>query len=217
MVGKGVLMECLKHPEVESVLVINRRPLGTKHPKLTEIVHANFNDLSAIAGKLAGFDACFYCVGVVSLRITEDEYHQITHDLTVYIAATLLEINPGLTFIYISGWGSDNREKSRVMRMRVKGKTENSLLALPSGKCYMFRPGYIQPRDGIKSRTTAYRLMYSLFAPLYPLLKSLFPKIVTSTRHVGKAMIAVALNGYPRKIAENRDITELARKARDLL
>jgi len=212
MVGKGVLYECLKHPGIESVLVVNRRPLGMEHPKLKELIHLDFNDLSAISEELTGYNACFFCLGSVAVSIKEDEYRRITHDMTLHMAATLLKINPDITFNYISGLGADRTESSRIMRMRIKGETENALLALPSNRVFIFRPGYIQPKNGIKSSVRLYLVMYTLFAPLYPLLKITFPKIVTSTDQVGKAMINVGIGGFSKEILENRDINHLAKK-----
>ena len=212
MVGKGVLYECLRHPEVESVLVINRRTLEINHPKVREIIHQDLSDLSPIREELGGYDVCFFCVGSVSLKISKEDYYHVTHDLTLHMATTLLKINAGLTFIYISGLGADSGEKSRIMRMRVKGEIENSLLALPLAKAFMFRPGYIQPKHGVRSSNTLYRVMYSLFAPLYPILKWLFPKIITSTELLGKAMINTALAGHDNPIVENREINLIAEK-----
>lgn len=212
MVGKGVLYECLKDPGIESVLVVNRRHLGIEHPKLKELIHLDFNDLSAIREELTGYNACFFCLGSVALRIKEDEYRRITHDMTLHMATTLLKINPDITFNYISGLGADRTEKSRIMRMKVKGETENALLALPSNRIFMFRPGYIQPKNGIKPSVRLYLVMYTLFVPLYPLLRITFPKIVTSTDQVGKAMINVGIGGFSKEVLENRDINHLAKK-----
>ena len=209
MVGKGVLFECLKDPRVESVLVINRSSLGMNHPKLKEIIHSDFFDLSPIRKEFTGYNACFFCLGVTSFRMSEEAYHKITHDLTLHMAHTILELNPDLTFIYVSGTGTDSSEKGRVMWARVKGKTENALLGLSFKNAYMFRPGFIQPKDGIRSRTKLYNALYTIFTPLYPILNRLFPRYITSTDRVGKAMIEVTQKEFSKKHLENRDINEL--------
>ena len=206
MVGKGVLYECLESNDVESVLVVNRQALGIEHNKIKEIILNDFHDLSSIRDQLQGYNACFFCLGISSVGLSEEKYHKVTYDLTLHFANTLQELNPDLTFIYVSGEGTDSSEKGRMMWARVKGKTENALLGMPFKAAFMFRPGYIQPMRGIKSRTRAYNALYFIFKPLYPLLKWLFPKHVTTTDNVGKAMIAVTLNGYKKKWLGNGDI-----------
>ena len=208
MVGEGVLHECLLHPDVESVLVINRKPCGVKHEKLKEIIHKDFLDLSSIEDQLSGYNACYFCAGVSSVGKKEDEYKRITYDLTLNLAKTLLKLNPDMTFCYVSGVGTDSTEKGRSMWARVKGKTENDLLKLPFKAAYMFRPGYIQPIKGLKN---AYKI-YKVFTPFYPLLKMLFPKYVVSLEEVGRAMINVTLFGSDKKILECRDIVKLSKK-----
>ncbi|MFI5237978.1 MAG: NAD-dependent epimerase/dehydratase family protein, partial [Ignavibacteriales bacterium] len=176
MVGEGVLHECLLHPDIESVLVINRKPCGVKHNKLKEIIHKDFFDLSSIKNQLAGHNACYFCAGVSSVGKKEDEYKRITYDLTLNFANTLVKLNPEMTFCYVSGVGTDSTEKGRSMWARVKGKTENDLMKLPFKAAYMFRPGYIQPTKGLKN---SYKI-YKVFTPFYPILKTLFPKYVVS-------------------------------------
>jgi len=210
MVGKGVLLECLDHPDVESVLLINRNSIGMQHPKLVELIHKDFHDLSSIADKLSGFDACYFCMGVSVIGLSKDAYHKITYDLTMHFANTLVGLNPDMTFCYVSGTGTDSSEKGRSMWARVKGKTENAILALPFKQAYMFRPGYIQPMKSIRSKTMAYNLVYMVFKPLYPVLKLMMPGFVTSTVAMGIAMINVVLYGYNKKQLENRDINSLA-------
>ena len=210
MVGKGVLLECLENKEVESVLVINREPVGISHKKLKEIIRTDFYDLSGIRDELAGYNACFFCLGVSSFRMSEAKYTKITHDLTINFAETLLELNPEMTFCYVSGTGTDSSEKGRSMWARVKGKTENELLKMPFKSAYMFRPGYIHPMKGIKSKTRLYNALYVVFKPLYPILNFLFPKYVTTTVNTGKAMISAAITGYEKKHLENEDINKLA-------
>ena len=206
MVGKGVLLECLESAEVEAVLIINRRPLGIEHVKLKEIVHGDFHDLSSIKTELEGYNACYFCLGVSSVGMKEESYSHVTYDLTLHVAEILVELNKDMTFCYVSGTGTDNSEKGRSMWARVKGRTENALLALPFKAAYMFRPGYIQPMKGIRSATKLYNAMYMVFKPLYPLFKSLAPKYVTSTVQVGEAMINSVSKGYEKKFLENLDI-----------
>ena len=210
MVGKGVLLECLESAEVESVLIINRRPLGMEHAKLKEIVHGDFHDLSSIRSELGGYNACYFCLGVSSVGMKEESYAHVTYDLTLHMAEILVELNKEMTFCYVSGTGTDSSEKGRTMWARVKGRTENALFALPFKAAYMFRPGYIQPMKGIRSATKLYNALYVVFKPLYPLLKSLFPKYVTSTVQVGEAMINIVSKGYEKKFLENRDINVVA-------
>ena len=216
MVGQGVLFECLRNPEVELVTTVGRTPagepmanllrkLGLSGSKLHEIVHRDLTDLSPIEDELVGFDACFFPLGVSSSGMKEADYDRITCGLTLAAAQTLGRINPGMTFIYVSGAGTDSTEQGSVMWARVKGRTENALLRLPLS-AYMFRPGIIQPLDGIKSKTTAYRIGYSLMKPLLPLLHWALPNQVFSTREIGQAMLTVAKRGYVNRILETRDI-----------
>jgi len=205
MVGQGVLRECLLDPDVRSVLSIGRSPTGQQHPKLRELVHKDLLNYSAIESRLSGFDACFFCLGVSSGGRKEADYERVTYGLTLAAAETLSRVNPGMTFIYVSGAGTDSSERGRVMWARVKGRTENALLRLPL-KAYMFRPGLIQPLDGIKSKTPAYRILYGLAKPLLPLVRWAFPNQVLSTREIGQAMLAVAKRGYGKRIMETVDI-----------
>lgn len=208
MVGQGVLRECLLDPGVEQVVSVGRSATGQQHPKLREIVHANLLDYSEIEKDLAGCDACFFCLGVSSAGMTEEQYSRITYDITVAAATVLARLNPQSTFIYVSGAGTDSTEQGRSMWARVKGRTENAILKLPLKAC-MFRPGMIQPLHGIKSKTGWYRAFYALTAPLLPLLKILVPDSLTTTEQVGRAMIAVARKGAPQRILETTDINRL--------
>jgi uncharacterized protein YbjT (DUF2867 family) len=203
MVGQGVLRECLVDPEVEQVLALGRRVCGVENPKLREIVRPELFDYSDIEHELAGYDACFFCLGVSAAGMNEEQYTKITYELTLAAAKTLAKLNPNMTFIYVSGAGTDGTEQGRSMWARVKGKTENDLLKLPFKAAYMFRPALIQPMHGIKSRTTAYRVGYAIAAPLFPVLKALFPRYVTTTEDVGRAMLRVAKQGHPNSILEN--------------
>jgi uncharacterized protein YbjT (DUF2867 family) len=211
MVGQGALRECLLSPEVESVLAVGRAATGQKHEKLREIVLADVQDLSGVRDQLSGRDACFFCLGVSSAGMAEATYRRLTYDLTLAVARTLVEQSPGMTFIYVSGAGTDGSAGGRSMWARVKGETENALLALPFRAAYMFRPGYIQPLHGVRSKTRLYRAVYAVFAPLYPLLRRIFPRYVTTSEDVARAMIEIARHGSPRPVIENRDIAELAR------
>ena len=208
MVGQGVLRECLLDPDVEGVVAIGRGVTGQQHPKLRELQHNNFLDFSAIEDQLSGFDACFFCLGVSSAGLTEEQYERVTYGFTLAAARVLARLNPGMTFIYVSGMGTDSSESGRVMWARVKGKTENELLRLPFLAAYMFRPGAIVPLHGVKSKTKLYRVFYVLLGPLLPILNALFPKYVTTTEKIGRAMLNVAKRGWPKPVLENYDINK---------
>ena len=208
MVGEGVLHECLLHSDVESVLVINRRPCGVKHEKLKEIIHKDFFDLTPIENQLAGYNACYFCTGVSSVGKKEEEYKRITYDLTINFAKTLIKLNSNMTFCYVSGSGTDSTEKGKIMWARVKGKTENDLMNLGFKDAHMFRPGFIKPTKGLKN---AYKV-YKLFTPIYPVFRKLFPKYVVTLEETGLAMINVTLFGSGKKILECKDIVELSKR-----
>jgi uncharacterized protein YbjT (DUF2867 family) len=204
MVGQGVLRECLHDDGIQQVLAVGRSSTGQKHPKLSELEINDFMDITPWEETLTGFDACFFCLGVSSVGMSEDEYRKISYHYTLSIAQTLVKWNPDMTFIYVSGTGSDSSEKGRVMWARVKGKTENDLLKLPFRAAYMFRPGVILPLHGVKSKTKLYRVMYECLRPFYPVLRRL--KTVTTTEQVGISMIQVTKFGYANHFLENRDI-----------
>ncbi|MFY9823657.1 MAG: NAD(P)H-binding protein [Thermoanaerobaculia bacterium] len=206
MVGEGVLRECLEDPRVESVLVVGRNRVRLTDPKIQEILHADFLDFKPIQSQLAGYDACFFCLGVSAAGMKEADYRRLTYDVTLAAAAALVEVSLNLTFCYVSGEGTDSTEQGRAMWARVKGKTENALLRLPFKVAYMFRPGYIQPLKGVRSKTWWYQAFYTVLAPAYPLLRRLAPKYVTTTVNVGRAMIRVAAEGYPQRILGSKDI-----------
>jgi uncharacterized protein YbjT (DUF2867 family) len=206
MVGEGVLHEALKHPDVESILVISRRSCTVKHHKLKELLHTDFFDYSTIGEHLRGFNACFFCLGVSSVGMNEQDYSRITYDLTMQAARTLSGFNPDMTFCYISGTGTDSAEKSRNMWARVKGKTENYLTRLPFKAVYLFRPGLMKPTKGQKNVKPLFKVL-GLF---YPLWKVLSPKNVCTLEEVGLAMIQAAQTGYTKQILENKDIAQLA-------
>jgi uncharacterized protein YbjT (DUF2867 family) len=212
MVGQGVLRECLLDPEVETVLAIGRNATVQQHEKLHEIVHNDLSDLSAIEGKLSGYDACFFCLGVSAVGMNEEAYTRVTYDLTISVAGTLAKLNPAMTFIYVSGAGTDRTERGRMMWARVKGKTEKALLQVPFKAVYMFRPGYIQPLHGIRTKTKWYGAVYAMLAPLYPVWKWLFPKYVTTTECVGRAMLNIAKRGALKSVLENQDINNICRE-----
>jgi uncharacterized protein YbjT (DUF2867 family) len=210
MVGQGVLRECLADPEIEQVLAVVRPGADLpKHEKLRVLEHADFHDYSKIADELAVNDACLFCLGVSSAGMKQAAYEKITYDLTLAAAEAMLARNPKMKFLYVSGAGTDSSEKGRSMWARVKGRTENALLRLPSGGAFMFRPGYIQPRHGVKSKTKLYRVFYVILGPLYPVLKLIIPRWVTTTDIVGRVMVRVAKQGAPKPILSNRDINAL--------
>ncbi|MFD7230313.1 NAD-dependent epimerase/dehydratase family protein [Streptomyces sp. NPDC059881] len=212
MVGQGALRECLRDERVSDVLVIGRTELGVEHAKLRQIVAPDLAELMTrtdVVNELSGYDACFFCLGVSSAGMTEEAYRRITYDLTLTVARALSGRNPGLRFVYVSGQGTDSTEQGRSMWARVKGRTENRLLELPMDT-YLFRPGYIQPMHGVRSRTRLYRALYTVGAPLYPLLRRLAPNQVTTTETLGRAMIAVTAAGAPRPHLGTREINAAA-------
>jgi uncharacterized protein YbjT (DUF2867 family) len=206
MVGQGALREALLDPDVTAVLTVGRRKTGQTHAKLREIEHANMFDYGPIAHELAGYDACFFCLGVSSAGMSEEAYKKITYDMTMAAAKALLVQNPDMTFVYVSGAGTDSSEKGGSMWARVKGKTENDLLKLPFKAAYMLRPGAIRPMHGIKSGTRLYQTFYTVLAPIMPLMEKAFPKYVTNIEKVGAAMLRVAKSGAPKKVLENWDL-----------
>lgn len=209
MVGKGVLLECLEHPGVEEVLVVNRQSVNMQHPKLKELIHKDFYDLSNISGQLQGYNACFFCLGISAAGMSEEKYTRLTYDLTMHFAETV--VHPEMIFTYVSGTGTDSTEKGRIMWARVKGRTENALLKMPFKAAYMFRPGVILPKRGVKSKTKLYNFFYVLLRPIFPLMAKM-PSVTDSVK-VGKAMIQVALHGSDKQHLENKDINELATKS----
>jgi uncharacterized protein YbjT (DUF2867 family) len=209
MVGQGVLRECLLDPEVEGVLSVGRRATGREHEKLRDLVHQDFFDFSTVAEELTGYDACFFCLGTSSAGMKEDAYRRVTFDVTMAAARVLVERNPQMTFIYVSGAGTDSSEKGRSMWARVKGRTENALLELPFKGAYMFRPGYIQPRHGARSSSRWVRVSYAIAGPLYPVWKRLFPRFVTTTEQVGRAMLEVAKRGAAARVLETPAINAI--------
>jgi len=209
MVGQGVMRECLLDEGVARVVTLGRHATGNAHAKVREIVHADLDHLQAIEGELTGLDACFYCLGVTAAGKSEQEYARINYDLTLAVAETLARVDPDMTFVYISGKGTDSTEHGRTMWARVKGRTENALLRLPFKAAYMLRPGIILPMHGIKSRTTLYRVFYTLMTPLYPALSALFPRAITTTEHLGRVMLRLARSGYSKPVLESEDIALL--------
>jgi hypothetical protein len=206
MVGEGVLLKTLDHDDIESVLVIGRRSCKKTHAKLKELIHHDFFDYFTIEDHLKGYTACFFCLGVSSVGMNEQDYARITYDLTMHAATTLSRINPGMSFCYVSGTGTDSTEHGRMMWARVKGKTENHLKELPFKSVYLFRPGLMKPVDGQKNLKRYQRVA----GTLYPLLKIISPKNVCTLEDVGLAMIHAVEVGYPKQILENMDITQLA-------
>jgi uncharacterized protein YbjT (DUF2867 family) len=210
MIGQGVLRECLLDPGIERVQTVGRTAVGVQDPKLVEVVHADLSSYASIDPRLSGFDACFFCLGVSSAGMREADYERVTYGITLAAAQTLVRLNPGMTFVYVSGAGTDSSERGRMMWARVKGRTENALLRLPFKAAYMFRPGAIQPLHGVRSRTAAYRFLYALTAPLMPVLRRMMPGLILTTEQLGRAMLVVARQGSPKKVLESRDINALA-------
>ncbi len=212
MIGKGVLLECLDHVAIEEVLVIGRNPIGMSHPKLKELIHNDFNEFISINDQLSGYDACYYCLGISAAGLNEEQYKKITYNYAMALADTLFQINPDMTFIYVSGVGTDSTEKGRMMWARVKGKTENDLLNLGFKQAFMFRPGAIIPLRGIKSRTKSYQFMYDYFIWLVKGIKAISPNSVVTTTQIGLAMINALLKGYDKKVITPADIIALSGK-----
>jgi len=209
MVGQGVLRECLLDNGIDKVLSVGRSASGSTHQKLSDVLLADVTRIDSIADTLRGYDACFFCLGVSSAGMTEERYSVLTYDLTLAVARALVAINPAMRFIYITGAGTDGSEQGRSMWARVKGRTENALLALPFKSAHMLRPAIIQPMHGIRSKTALYRLAYVLLAPAMPLFKRVFPGYFTTSEQVGRAMISLARNGSPKQILETDDINAI--------
>ncbi len=207
MVGEGVLHECLQQPDITEILVINRRSCGIVHPKLKEILHSDFFNLSAIEHELRGYDACFFCLGVSSVGMKEEAFTKFTYTLTINVATTLVKQNPSMVFCYISGAGTDSTEKGRSMWARVKGKTENDLGKLGFKKVYNFRPGFMNPTPGLKNTLSYYKYVTWMF----PFLKLVAGKYVSTLKELGLAMIHVATKGYTKNIMEVKDIIAAAK------
>jgi len=210
MVGQGVLRECLLDPNVEKVVTVVRKSTGQTHEKMTELVQPDLATIGSLEPQLTGFDACLFCAGVSALGMSEEQYTRVTYDLTLGVARTLLRTSPDLTFVYVSGAGTDSSEKGRMMWARVKGRTENALLSLPFRAAYMFRPGVIMPLHGIRSSTRWYNVAYSAIRPIYPLLRRVAPTLITTTEQLGRAMLAVARKGYATHVLEMADINRLS-------
>ncbi|MGF1728840.1 NAD-dependent epimerase/dehydratase family protein [Photobacterium kasasachensis] len=206
MVGKGALLEALDSADVSDVLVVSRRPCDIRHPKLRELLIDDFMQIANVADQLAGYDATLFCLGVSSVGMSEQDYRAATYDLTLAFAHTVLEQNPAMTFCFVSGSGTDIN--SKTMWSKVKGEAEATLQALPFKGSYMFRPAFIQPLRGIRSRTAIYNAMYSVLKVISPLLIKVFPNYATTTTQLGNAMIQVARHGYDRPVLEAKDITK---------
>jgi len=206
MVGQGVLRECVLDSGVARVQTVGRTPTGQTHAKLREIVHRDLWSYTPIENELSGFDACFFCLGVSSAGMKEADYERVTYGIAMAAGTTLSRLNPTMTFVYVSGAGTDSSEKGRIMWARIKGKTENALMRLPFRAVYAFRPGVIQPLHGIRSRTAAYRVGYMVMRPLMPVLRWAFPNSILTTEEIGRAMLAVVRKGAPQRILESKDI-----------
>ncbi len=210
MIGQGVLRESLAAADVDLVRTVGRTATGRTHPKLSEVVHRDLFEFGAIESELRGFDACFFCLGVTSAGMTEADYTRVTYDIALAAAGTLARLNPAMTFVFVSGAGTDSTENGRTMWARVKGRAENALQKLPFKAVYCFRPGMIQPLHGIRSRTKSYRILYAILGPLLTFARILLPKYVLTTESIGRAMLAAARNGAPKSVLESPDIHALA-------
>ncbi len=208
MVGEGVVHECLRHPDVEEVLIINRKASGMTDGKLTEIIHGDFYDITPIESQLRGYNACFFCLGTSSVGMKEEDYYKVTYTLTLHVAEVLSRLNPEMTFCYISGAGTDSTEKGRSMWARVKGKTENNLMKLPFRRAFAFRPGFIKPIPGLV-RTNAY---YKYIGWLFPIGRALYPAGFCTLPELARALIHVAKDGYEKSLVEGKDIIQLAER-----
>lgn len=206
MVGEGVLLDCLDHPAISEVLLVSRKPFGRTHLKLRELLVPDFFNLSAVEAQLTGYDACFFCAGVSSAGMKEADYTRITYDTTLHFAQTLARLNPSMTFVYVSGAGTDSSEHGRIMWARVKGRTENALQKLGFARAYNFRPGFMKATEGQRN----IKGYYNAIAWLYPILRIVLPNYVSTMHQVGEAMIHVARNGYPKPILEVKDINSLS-------
>jgi uncharacterized protein YbjT (DUF2867 family) len=212
MIGQGVLRECLLDPDVERVLAIGRSATGVQHAKLREIVQGDLWNYSSIEDQVRGFDACFFCLGVTSAGMSEADYSRVTYDITVAAAETLARLNvgmAGMTFVFVSGAGADSSEQGRLMWARVKGRAENAILGMPFKASYVFRPGVVQPMHGERSRTAAYRVLYTITKPLLPVLRRLWPGQILTTEQFGRAMLLVVRQGAPKRVLESADINAL--------
>ena len=215
MIGQGVLRECLLDPGVERVLAIGRTATGVQHPKLRDVVHRDLWRYDSLEGELTGFDACFFCLGVTSAGMTEPAYERVTFGIAIAAAEALCRLNPGMTFVFVSGAGADSSEAGRIMWARVKGKTENAILRLPFKGSYVFRPGVVQPVHGARSRTAAYRMLYTMTRPLLPLLRRVMPGYILTTEQFGRAMLIAVRRGAPKRVLESPDIFALAASEHD--
>ena len=210
MIGQGVLREVLRADDVETVLTVGRSGTGQQHAKLRELKHDDFTNFASASSALTGYDVCIWCLGVASSGMSEADYTKVTFGYTMAAADVLLKVNPQLTFLFISGASTDSTEKGSVMWARIKGKTENALMAMPFKASFMFRPGMIQPMNGEISKTPAYRLFYKFAWPLFPVVKALFPKYVSTTEGIGQAMLKVVRKGYEKRVLEVPDINAAA-------
>jgi uncharacterized protein YbjT (DUF2867 family) len=210
MVGQGVLRECLRDRDVQKVVCVGRTAVDQQQPKLLQVVHQDLFDLSSLEDRLRDLDACFFCLGVTSAGMSEEQYRHLTYDLTVSVASTLVRLNSAMTFVYVSGAGTDSTEQGRSMWARVKGATENALLRMPFKAAFMFRPGVIIPLDGIRSKTRSFRIFYAVLGPLLRALHRMRPGSMTTTEQLGLAMLQLARAGGPEVILDGAAINAAA-------
>lgn len=212
MVGGGVLLKAIAHPDIEKILIVSRKKCDVKHQKVKEIIHKDFYNYTTISNELDGHDACFFCLGVSSVGMNEKDYSRLTYDLTMEAARTLSTLNKDMVFCYVSGMGTDSTEKGKLTWARVKGKTENDLAKLPFKNAYAFRPGYIKP---VKEQTNI-KTTFKVVGFIYPLLKLIFPNGGCMADEIGEAMINAVKFGYPKRILENKDIIMLAKSSKKI-
>jgi hypothetical protein len=205
MVGEGVMHECILDARVTEILLISRKEYKTKNPKIKQIIVKELTDINKHKEEISGYDACYFCMGVSSVGMKEDQYTKLTYDLTLEFAKTIVSVNNEMTFTYVSGVGTDSSEKGKSMWARVKGKTENDLIALPFKAVFAFRPGMIKPTKGLKNTYTSYKVL----APLVSIINWAFPKYSCTLAEIGKAMINVTEKAFHRPQLEVKDIRKL--------
>ena len=210
MVGQSVLIESLADPAVGKVLSLSRRPTGLPaHPKLQEVLVKNFYDLSPIASELAGYDGCLHCLGASSVGMNEADYTRVTYDLTMELAKTVLGASPSIGLAYVSGGGTNTN--GSAMWARVKGRTEDALLAMPFRHVHMIRLGFLEASKGVKPANAWYGFLYVALRPFFFIFK--MTGLATDGRNLQRAMRRAATQGYAKPILEVKDINALGKPA----
>ena len=206
MVGEGILHICLNSDLIETVLVVNRKPLGLSHPKLKEIIHTDFYDLTSILDEFRSYDACFFCLGISSVGANKDYYFKTTYTLTLHFAESVLRVNNKIKFMYVSGAGTDETETGRVAWAKVKGKTENDLAKMTFDRFYAFRPGFIKPIKNLRFTHSFYKYINWFF----PIGRSLYPSAFCTMEELGNAMLFLLENNFSSTIVKGKDIIKLS-------